>query len=161
MDHGMGDMGHGMAPMGDMGQGMGDMGGAGMGDMHMTFFWGKNAQILFSGWPGNRGGMYALALIVVFVLAVLLEWFNHGRVISPRWSRVVAGLALTAMHALRVGLAYVVMLAVMSFNVGVLIAVILGHAVGFLLFYSSVFKRPPPPANEEFKGYLPPMACSC
>ncbi|KAG1327364.1 Copper transporter 1 [Cocos nucifera] len=104
--------------------------------------------------------MYALALIVVFVLAVLLEWFKYGRVISPRWSRVVARLAQTAMHALRVGLAYVVMLAVMSFNVGVLIAVILGHAVGFLLFYSSVFKRPPLP-DEESKGYLPPMACSC
>ncbi|XP_038979996.1 copper transporter 6-like [Phoenix dactylifera] len=98
MDDGMGDMGHhGMAPMGDMGQGMGDM-GHGMDDMHMTFSWGKNAQILFSGWPGDRGGIYALALIVVFVLVVLLEWFNYSRVISPRWSRVVAGLVQTAIR---------------------------------------------------------------
>lgn len=159
MDHGMGDMGHGMDPMGDMGRGM-DM-GDGMGDTHMTFFWGENAQILFSGWPGNRGGMYALALIVVFVLAVLIEWFNSCRVISPGWSRVVAGLVRTAMHALRVGLAYVAMLAVMSFNVGVLIAVVLGHAVGFLLFYSSVFKRTPLPVEEYSKGSLPPTACPC
>ncbi|OAY67780.1 Copper transporter 6, partial [Ananas comosus] len=50
------------------------MGGMKMSYVHMTFFWGKNSEILFSGWPGARGGMYALALIVVFLLAVLVEW---------------------------------------------------------------------------------------
>uniref|UniRef100_A0A0D3EUI6 Uncharacterized protein n=1 Tax=Oryza barthii TaxID=65489 RepID=A0A0D3EUI6_9ORYZ len=35
---------------------------------HMTFFWGKNSEVLFTMWPGTRGGMYALALIFVFAL---------------------------------------------------------------------------------------------
>lgn len=34
--------------------------------MHMTFFWGNNAQILFPNWPGTHSGMYALALVFVF-----------------------------------------------------------------------------------------------
>ncbi|KAG1363801.1 copper transporter 1 [Cocos nucifera] len=141
---------------------------SGMGNMasdkgyatHMTFFWGKNSEILFSGWPGTRGGMYALALIVVFLLAFFVEWFNFCRVVRPRWGHAAAGLAQTAMYAVRVGLAYLVMLAVMSFNVGVLIAAILGHALGFFLFGSSVFQAPKLPA-EGTKGDLPPMSCAC
>lgn len=55
---------------------------------------------------------------------------------------VWAGLTLTVVHALRVGLAYMVMLAVMSFNVGVLLAAVFGHALGFLFFGYRLFKRP-------------------
>ncbi|XP_008813747.1 copper transporter 1-like [Phoenix dactylifera] len=142
---------------------------SGMGNMapdqgystHMTFFWGKNSEILFKGWPGTRGGMYALALIVVFLLPVLVEWLNFCRVVRPRWGHTVTGLAQTAMYAIRVGLAYLLMLAVMSFNVGVLIAAILGHALGFLLFGSSVFQRRKLQPAEGTKGDLPPMSCAC
>lgn len=53
--------------------------------MHMTFFWSKNTDILFSGWPGyDNLGMYVLALVVVFSLAVLVEWFSHSNVIGKK-----------------------------------------------------------------------------
>ncbi|XP_010928022.1 copper transporter 1 [Elaeis guineensis] len=140
---------------------------SGMGNMapdkrytHMTFFWGETSDILFRGWPGTRGGMYSLALVVVFLFAVLVEWFNFCRVVRPRWGHTAAGLARTAMYAVRAGLAYLVMLAVMSFNVGVLIAAILGHALGFSLFGSSGFQTRKLSA-EGTKGDLPPMACAC
>jgi copper transporter 1 len=38
------------------------------------------------------------------------------------------------MHAVSVGLAYMVMLAVMSFNGGVSIVAVAGHLVGFFFF---------------------------
>ena len=108
--------------------------------MHMTFYWGKEAEILFSGWPGARSGMYALALIVVFVTGIIVEWLSYCRLIKPGSTHVAAGLVQTLLHAIRIGLAYMVMLALMSFNGGVFLVAVAGHAVGFLVFGSRVFR---------------------
>ncbi|XP_039140629.1 copper transporter 6-like [Dioscorea cayenensis subsp. rotundata] len=132
--------------------------GGGMSLMHMTFYWGKNSAILFSGWPGTSTGMYVLALVLVFVLAVLVEWLGHCRVAAN-------GLVRTAVHTVRVALAYVVMLALMSFNVGVFIVAVVGHCVGFLIFGSSSLFWPAAPdqpavsADDCAKAPLPPLAC--
>ncbi|XP_078445221.1 copper transporter 1-like [Wolffia australiana] len=144
----MGGHSHG----GDMGAPP-SMGGMRKSYTHMTFFWGKNSEILFQGWPGTRGGMYALALIFVFVMAVLVEWLSHCRLIKDKWPRLAAGFLQTVLHTLRVGLAYLLMLAVMSFNVGVLLVAIGGHALGFLLFSGALLGK------SEKTGDLPPMKC--
>lgn len=133
----------------------GSSGGHKVSYFHMTLFWGKNSEILFTGWPGARGGMYALALVTVFAFAALVEWLNNSRLIGPRCGRVAAGLAQTAMHAVRVGLAYLLMLALMSFNVGVVLVAVAGHAVVFFLAGSSVFRQ----QGDGRKTDLPPMAC--
>ncbi|KAL5747968.1 hypothetical protein ACOSQ2_025265 [Xanthoceras sorbifolium] len=125
--------------------------------MHMTFFWGKDSEILFSGWPGTRSGMYALALVFVFVLSFLVEWLSHCKLIRPGSKHVLAGLAQTTLHALRVGLAYLVMLAVMSFNGGVFMVAVAGHTLGFFLFGSRAFTKSPPPPPKT--SDLPPMSC--
>ncbi|CAK7333619.1 unnamed protein product [Dovyalis caffra] len=109
--------------------------------MHMTFFWGHKTDVLFKGWPGSSSGMYAVALTFVFALAVLVEWFNFCSVIKPGTHKVAAGFFRTGMYAVRSGLSYMVMLAVMSFNGGVFLAAVGGHAVGFALFGSRVFKK--------------------
>ncbi|KAK8492931.1 hypothetical protein V6N13_094510 [Hibiscus sabdariffa] len=129
--------------------------------MHMTFFWGNNAEILFSRWPGRHGaGMYALALMFIFVLAFLVEWLLHCRLIKPGSSdNVSAGVKQTMLYAIRAGLAYLVMLAVMSFNGGVFLIAVAGHTLGFLLFGSRVFEKK---TQVRFDGKtfdLPPMSC--
>lgn len=108
--------------------------------MHMTFYWGKQAEVLFSGWPGDRSGMYAVALIGVFVMGVVVEWVSYGRLIKPGPTHVAAGVAQTVLYAIRIGLAYMMMLALMSFNGGVFLMAVTGHAVGFLVFGSRVFR---------------------
>ncbi|XP_062181133.1 copper transporter 3-like [Phragmites australis] len=136
---------------------MGDMGGHGMGMggmapppaaathgmgmrrkryMHMTFYWGNKSEILFTGWPGARGGMYALALVAVFALSLLLEFLGCRRLESclPASASRRGAAARAAAHALRVGVAYLLMLALMSFNGGVFIVAVAGHAAGFLAF---------------------------
>lgn len=106
--------------------------------MHMTFYWGWKSEILFAGWPGSRGGMYALALIAVFALAVVLELLGsralESRLPSSSTAGRCAAAARTAVHAGRMGVAYVLMLALMSFNVGVLLFAVAGHAAGYLAF---------------------------
>ncbi|XP_044506312.1 copper transporter 1-like [Mangifera indica] len=127
--------------------------------MHMSFFWGKNSEILFSGWPGTSSGMYALALIFVFALAVLVELLSHSKFIKSESNHAVAALIRTFLHAIRVGLAYLVMLAIMSFNGGVFLAAVAGHALGFFLFRSRIFNKstsPPPPAKTADP---PSMTC--
>ncbi|GMI97142.1 copper transporter 6 [Hibiscus trionum] len=128
--------------------------------MHMTFFWGTDAQILFSGWPGTRTGMYVLALIVVFLLAFTAEFLSHSQLVKPgSANHVTASLVQTLLHALRVGLAYLVMLAIMSFNGGVFLAAVAGHFLGFLLFGSQVFKKPPAAVPAKTSDLPPPMSC--
>ncbi|KAJ4979910.1 hypothetical protein NE237_010690 [Protea cynaroides] len=126
---------------------------------HMTFFWGKNAEILFSGWPGNSTGMYVFALILIFVVSVLVEWLSHSRFIKSGTNNFVAGLLQTLMHTVRMVLAYMVMLALMSFNVGVFLVAIAGHALGFLLFASRVFRPQLPMPSYQRPSDLPPMKC--
>ncbi|XP_073147444.1 copper transporter 6-like [Henckelia pumila] len=128
--------------------------------MHMTFFWGGDAEILFHGWPGHdRPGMYFLALAVVFFFAIFVEWLSHCSIIRESSRRgAAAGLLQSLMYALRIGLAYLVMLAVMSFNGGVFLVAIGGHSVGFFFFGSMAFKKAAP-ANYGTTSDLPPMIC--
>ncbi|CAN4102262.1 unnamed protein product [Withania somnifera] len=111
--------------------------------MHVTFFWGKNTEILFSGWPGyDNLGMYILALVFVFFLAVLVEFLSNSNYINEsNVDHVTAGLLQTILYGLRIGLAYVVMLAVMSFNAGVFLVALVGRSLGFLIFGSRVSKK--------------------
>ncbi|CAA6655060.1 unnamed protein product [Spirodela intermedia] len=95
--------------------------------LHMTFFWGRRTEVLFRGWPGARGMLSCRRLTEL-----------------GRRSPLLGGFFRTAVHALQTGLAYLVMLALMSYNVGVLMVAIGGSAAGFLLFQSLVFwaRRP-------------------
>ncbi|KMZ58091.1 Copper transporter [Zostera marina] len=139
-----------MNPSPDTGMGMK------MGYTSMTFFWGKNSEILFSGWPGTRGGYYALALVMSFILAFLVEWLSHCRLTRPGWSHGVTSIVRLILYTLRVGLAYLVMLAIMSFNGGVFIVVVAGHAVGFLVFGC---RKTTPEGSKTVNPDLPAMSC--
>ncbi|XP_010247461.1 PREDICTED: copper transporter 6-like [Nelumbo nucifera] len=108
----------------------------------MSFFWGRNVEILFPGWPESRLGMYILALCFVFLLAVAVELLSVTWSFRPGMNPRVARLARTSVYVLRMGLAYLVMLSVMSFNGGVFLVAVAGHAVGFFLFRSHIFTGP-------------------
>ncbi|KAL2907063.1 putative inactive shikimate kinase like 1 chloroplastic [Bienertia sinuspersici] len=120
---------------------------------HTAFYWGKAHQILFLGWPGSSTGMYVLALLLVFSLAVLVECLSYVQLVKPGSNRVGYCFFRTGMRAVRAGVAYMVILAVMSYNVGIFIAAIVGHAFGYLLFGSGLCLKPDRPSSSLVIGF--------
>ncbi|CAN8316962.1 unnamed protein product, partial [Cochlearia groenlandica] len=105
--------------------------------LHPTFYWSYNCEVLFDGWPGSSRSMYALALIFVFSLAFLAEWLARcteaASSIKPEADKIAKFAFSTAMYAVKSGFSYLVILAVVSFNGGVFLAAVLGHAFGFFV----------------------------
>ncbi|KAF8028995.1 hypothetical protein BT93_E1617 [Corymbia citriodora subsp. variegata] len=104
--------------------------------MRMSFYWGKDAIILFSGWPELRLGMYVLALFLVFLLALTVQVFSVSPDVKIGMNPIVGGATQASVYGLKMALAYTVMLSVMSFNVGVFFAAVIGYAFGFFLVKS-------------------------
>ncbi|KAL3640689.1 hypothetical protein CASFOL_015657 [Castilleja foliolosa] len=108
---------------------------------HLAFYWGIEAQFLFNNWPDNSSGMYALALIFVFTLAIVVEFLTSLNLVKPGSTRAGTVFFQAGVNAIRAGFAYMVILAVMSYNGGVFIAALLGHAVGYVVFGSKIAKK--------------------
>ena len=138
--------------------------------MHMTFYWGTSATILFDGWRTSAWPGYLLSLLALFLAAAFYQYLEAFRIrvkllagakVAPlpppagsdadaarapllasasfafaggRWPARAATAALFGVNA---GIGYLLMLAVMSFNGGVFIAVVAGLAAGYLAFRSS------------------------
>ncbi|XP_072975156.1 copper transporter 6-like [Typha angustifolia] len=116
MGVGQGNEGVGMM-MRPIGTNMGHDTSDGHGDgtmMHMTFS-GKHTQVLFDGWPGDRSlGMFFVSLVFI---ATIIEAFSA--IYGSR--RGISYGALTVINGIWMGLAYMAMLAITSFNRGMLI----------------------------------------
>lgn len=113
--------------------------------MHMSFFWGKDVIILFQEWPGQRLAMYILALIFVCFLAFATEILSISPPFKPGTSPLMGSLLYAGVYALRMAIAYMVMLSVMSFNLGIFVVALVGHAFGrFLVKYRSFAVASPP-----------------
>ncbi|CAN6174461.1 unnamed protein product [Urochloa humidicola] len=142
--------------------------------MHMTFYWGKSATILFDGWRTSTWTDYLLSLVALLLAAAFYQYLEALRIrvklaagggdaakqapssipppagsdaraplLAPVLSAVAAAgrwparVAVAALFGVNSGLGYLLMLAVMSFNGGVFIAVVVGLALGYLAFRSS------------------------
>ncbi|WMV44245.1 hypothetical protein MTR67_037630 [Solanum verrucosum] len=98
--------------------------------MQMNFHWGKDVTILFKGWPNNNLGMYILSLFFVFFMAFGVEIMSMGPIMINK--RPIGIIQSGIYYTLRMVLVYFVMLAVMSFNIGIFIVAILGHGLGYV-----------------------------
>ncbi|CAK9151420.1 unnamed protein product [Ilex paraguariensis] len=123
--------------------------------MHMSFFWGKDVTILFQGWPDNNLGMYILALAFVFFLSAAVEILSVSPIVKMGTSPVVGGLTQASVYAIRMALAYMVMLSVMSFNLGVFIVAVAGHAFGLFVVKYRALATASSPADVPTKPMTP------
>ncbi|CAL5210946.1 unnamed protein product [Lathyrus oleraceus] len=115
--------------------------------MHMTLYWGKDAIVLFPGWPNESVGMYILAFCFVFFLALVVEFLPNKPTIKQGTNHIKGGLIQATIYFFRISFLYLVMLAVMSFNIGIFIAAVAGHTLGFFLVKSHAISA----ANKEQK----------
>jgi copper transporter 1 len=98
--------------------------------MRRSFYWGSDVEFYFANWPSGHLVMYILALALLLVISVINEYLSNLRG-KKAWA---GGLVQTLCHTVRVATAYLLMLAVMSYNLGVVAVVIVGSAIGFYLF---------------------------
>jgi copper transporter 1 len=101
--------------------------------MHMSLYWGKDAIVLFSGWPNQSVSMYFLAILFVFFLGMVIEILPNKPTIKQGTNHIRGGLIQATIFFFRISFHYLVMLAVMSFNIGIFIAAVAGHTLGFLV----------------------------
>ncbi|KAJ8750957.1 hypothetical protein K2173_016138 [Erythroxylum novogranatense] len=131
--------------------------------MHMTFYWGRQVTLLVDAWRTTSWLDYSLTLLACVLAGAFYQFLEHlrtrlkiaasggGRAKSsavppteepllqtklsgPKFSGPrVAGALLFGFNS---AIGYLLMLAVMSFNGGVFLAVVAGLAIGYFWFRS-------------------------
>ncbi|GFQ04912.1 copper transporter 5 [Phtheirospermum japonicum] len=128
--------------------------------MHMTFYWGKNVTILFDSWKTDSWASYFLSLLACFLISAFYQYMEDRRIrfkhlsaskIKPApppsaaaapllFSKVVGSgwgpsrYAGAILFGINSAIGYLLMLAIMSFNGGVFVAVVVGLGFGYLVF---------------------------
>lgn len=131
--------------------------------MHMTLYWGTQVTLLFSSWKTDSWLSYALTLLACFLFSVFYQNMEERRLrfktlasttaappSSPsaatpllfkfglgrtRWGNP-SRIAEAMLFGVNSAIGYLLMLAIMSFNGGVFVAIVLGLSVGYYLFRS-------------------------
>ncbi|KAG2280033.1 hypothetical protein Bca4012_048271 [Brassica carinata] len=119
--------------------------------MHMTFYWGIKATILFDFWKTDSWLSYILTLLACFVFAAFYQYLENRRLqfkslsstrgvsaplIPKSGTRSAAKAASVLLFGVNAAIGYLLMLAAMSFNGGVFIAIVVGLTAGHLVFRS-------------------------
>lgn len=142
--------------------------------MHMTFYWGKNVTILFSSWRTDSWLSYAISLLVCVLFAAFYQYLEDKRLKLKNMDRAKKSPSSTIETPLLIpiigkrnlgkrfwlgllfgvnsAIGYLLMLAVMSFNGGVFIAIVLGLVIGFVLFRCD---------EEEDEDLMSETPCAC
>lgn len=135
------------ASMADMS--MGDMGTMGHGTAFTTAY--RATTVLFAGWSTMNEWQYALTLIALICFGILsesmcvLERGLHALIDSPEGPKGDAGvptvtlgfrMARSVLYTARTTLHFLLMLASMTFDVGIFISIMAGFGIGYFVFSS-------------------------
>eukprot|EP00897_Mesotaenium_endlicherianum_P005506 jgi/Mesen1/4984/ME000248S04268 len=132
--------------------------------MHMSFYWSEKATILFDQWTTQSMASYWAAMLLTFLFCILHEWLTTSRVRVAAPARTplmkdemversdseqgpmpllsdgqapVSGIrraGATLLYGLNAASSYIIMLIIMTFNMGLFFSVVLGLSTGFFLF---------------------------
>ncbi|KAK1550649.1 hypothetical protein Q3G72_022477 [Acer saccharum] len=147
--------------------------------MHMTLYWGIKVTILFDSWKTTNWLGYILTLLALFLISTFYQYMEDRRhrfksLSSTKPSPDASAVAATAtavtpllvkpsrassarfatavLFGVNSAIGYLLMLAIMSFNGGVFLTIVLGLSVGYYLFRS---------AEEEEVVVVADNTCAC
>ncbi|XP_058757614.1 copper transporter 5.1-like [Vicia villosa] len=140
--------------------------------MHMTLYWGKNVTLLFDSWKTDSWTSYLVSLFACFLIAsfyqylenirIRLKFFSGGKGESPVPENQAPLLGLNKVSRNKVAesvlfgvnsaIGYLLMLAIMSFNGGVFVAIVVGLTIGYFLFRIQ---------GEEDAALVVDNSCAC
>ncbi|KAL2346618.1 hypothetical protein Fmac_000618 [Flemingia macrophylla] len=141
--------------------------------MHMTFYWSKKVTLLIDSWRTKDWTEYLLTLLACLIVSVFYQILENRRIRlkligagkpfpseieTPLLRRKLAGnsaklgvkVAGAFLFGLSSAIGYLLMLAVMSFNGGVFVAIVVGLAIGYFLF-----------RNEGENSLIVDTSCAC
>ncbi|KAL4325861.1 hypothetical protein GQ457_11G017140 [Hibiscus cannabinus] len=117
--------------------------------MHMTLYWGKDVTLLIDSWKTDSWLSYLLTLLACLVFSSFYQYMEDRRLrfgsltpslpssaavpLIPKYRRS-AKFVTAVLFGVNSAIGYLLMLAIMSFNGGVLLAVVSGLAMGYLFF---------------------------
>ncbi|CAA6664222.1 unnamed protein product [Spirodela intermedia] len=134
--------------------------------MHMTFYWSRKVTLLLDSWRTETWTGYTVSLLAVFLCAAFYQYMEDRRI---RFKAITllkpaplphasveapssASTAVAVLFGVNSAIGYLLMLAIMSFNGGVFISVVVGLASGYLAFRSS--------GEEDLIAVENPCACA-
>ena len=100
-----------------------------MNMMPMTFEWGYQVTILFNGWETTTMFEYLIACVLVMGCGFAMQVCRScvtGTHYGPEDK-----LAVTLMFGVLLSLSYILMLIMMTYNIGLFFSVIAGQMIGF------------------------------
>lgn len=140
--------------------------------MHMTLYWGIKVTLLFDSWKTDSWFSYLLSLLACFLFSAFYQYLEDRRIrfkaiavsnppqqpptvnaplLTPKRRASSAKFATALLFGINSAIGYLLMLAIMSFNGGVFLAIVLGLTVGYVLFRSG---------DEEVVALDNPCACA-
>ncbi|MQM09460.1 hypothetical protein Taro_042332 [Colocasia esculenta] len=148
--------------------------------MHMAFYWGRKVTLLFDWWRTKSWIGYTVTVVAVFLVAAFYQYMEARRLrfkaltllepatvlgptpvtsmeapllgFSAARRAATARVAAAVLFGINSAIGYILMLAVMSYNSGVFAAVVVGQAIGYLVFRSG--------GEEHVMAVGKPCACS-
>nr|TKS13041.1 hypothetical protein D5086_0000053540 [Populus alba] len=130
--------------------------------MHMTLYWGIKVTLLFDSWKTDSWFSYLLSLLACFLFSAFYQYLEDRRIrfkaiavsnppqqppsvnaplLTPKRRASSAKFATALLFGISSAIGYLLMLAIMSFNGGVFLAIVLGLTVGYVLFRSGDEER--------------------
>jgi copper transporter 1 len=143
--------------------------------MHMTFYWGRDVTLLFDSWKTSSWASYSLTLLACLIVSAFYQYLEdrrvrlkivssgkppaqieapllQGNILEGGGKWLPARIAGAVLFGVNSAIGYMLMLAVMSFNGGVFVAVVLGLAIGYFIFRSG---------DDEAATLLVDNPCAC